>query len=120
MDVQIGNVYILKDKAGQTIGTARITSLRGDVVLGILQEGEEFGKYRELFQKHEEAVNQQLFTIADEIEDEIDVIGPKLHSIESGSSIRVYDLQIMNVRNVSFRLSPVSPLPESDPERATS
>ena len=108
MDFQIGHVYTLKDDADRKIGNVRITSIQGNLLQGSLEDTEGLASVPEVFQRHERAVNQQLFVLVDEIETEIEALAPRLYSSESDSSMRVFDLQIMNLRDVSFRLSPFS------------
>ena len=109
MTIAEGNMYLLKVGMDRVLGKVLVTEVKESLILGELEKGPDFHLFQDLFQEHERAANDQLLSIADEIEDRIQALNPHVSSEKEKVATSVYDLQIMGETDVSFRLSPFDP-----------
>ncbi len=96
--------FYLKNTTGHCLGTVYVQRIEENLVLGRIEHGPNFHLYSKLFHEHEMAVNQQLFSIVDELERKIDALGWYICLIGSNEQLEVYDVQIMNEYDVSLRV----------------
>lgn len=96
--------FYLTNAVGHCLGKVYIQRVEENLVLGRIEYGPDFHIYSKLFREHELAVNQQLFSIVDEIEEKIDAF--KWHICLTGTDekLGVYDVQVMNECDISFRV----------------
>jgi len=86
------------------LGKDKIKEVRENLILGQFFPEPEFSRIRHLFSEYENTVNQMVFGVLDELEEAIDEQG--LHLCETGEEGRLdlYDVQIMNEQDISFRI----------------
>ena len=106
MIISEGNMYLLKVDVNRVLGTVSVTEVKEPLILGEFEKGPDFHLFQDLFQELERAVNDQLFSFTDEIQDRIQALNPQVSSEKDDAAASVYDLQIMNETDVSFRRSP--------------
>lgn len=107
MSVKIGDSYSLMDRTGRSLGRVGITENLGDFLCGTLEKSSDFALYEELFKEHEDCANHQRLRLIDGIETRIAAIGAYLYHSEDGSTLAIKDLQIMNSKDICFRLAEV-------------
>src|SRR4051794_22666623 len=96
MWVQPGQVILLTDERQRGLGQVTITHREGDLILGKLAPGPDFPKVEKLFLELEEAINQQMLSIADELGASLDTLGFKLAAPNCGRVQEIYGVQIMS------------------------
>jgi hypothetical protein len=119
MDLQLNELYVLRDAQGASIGEVQVTALDDQIVRGRFLPRSAYDLYKHLFRSHEEAVNQLLLSNIDEIEDQIEAIDLKLGRLENSSRVKVYNVQITTDGRISFRLIPFVPIDPRRPAKAT-
>lgn len=87
----------LSYKKGDIIGIVRVYSIHKDTYLGKIEFTNFPEKLKNLFELHEEFVNSQIFSLTDDLENQIEEWELKLNGI------RIYDIQIMNSDDISFK-----------------
>jgi hypothetical protein len=97
-------IYDLLDREGQVLGRIKINEVREDLVLGQFFPEPEFLRIRPLFSEYENAVNQMVFGALDDLEEAIEAHGLHLCSPEEAGKLNLYDVQIMNKQDISFRI----------------
>jgi len=95
----------LVDAKGRKIGTVTIDSKIDQLLTGEFIPDPGFSRVEELFQKFEEAVNVQAFSIVDKLDKQIADLGLQLYSPEHGQSIKIHDVQIWSDGGFSCRLT---------------
>jgi hypothetical protein len=92
------------DEGGETVATAQVSE-RGVRLGGQIDLSSMPTRLRRKFEEYEEIVNGQMFSLLDEIEDQIRALRLKV-AFEDGSEAPVEDLQIYpSTRRVSFRMA---------------
>jgi hypothetical protein len=94
----------LLDREGQIWGRVKIKEVRDSLVLGQFFPEPEFSRIRPLFLEYEDAVNQMVFGVLDELEETIETQGLHLCTTEEEGRLDLYDVQIMNEQDISFRV----------------
>ncbi len=102
MRPQAGEVIELLDSSGQGLGNITVEEIRDELVLGRFFPGREFAGIRHLFLEHEKYVNEQVFSIVDELEG--DIADLELQIGSGGNREGIHDVQIMNQTDISFRM----------------
>jgi hypothetical protein len=103
--------FYLTNAIGHRLGKVHIQRVEENLVLGRIENGPDFHIYSKLFREHELAVNQQLFSIVDELERTIDAYGWYIYLNESNERLEVYDIQVMNECDLSLRVRRQSQTP---------
>jgi hypothetical protein len=94
----------LLDRDGQVWGKIKVKEVRENLVLGQFFPEPEFSQIRSLFSEYENAVNQMVFGVLDELEEAIEERGLHLCAAEEEGRLDLYDVQIMNEHDISFRI----------------
>jgi hypothetical protein len=102
-------LYELLDREGQIWGRIKVKEVRENLVLGQFFPEPKFSQIRPLFSEYEDAVNQMVFGVLDELEEAIDEQGLHLCATEEEGRLDLYDVQIMNENNISFRIKDHAP-----------
>jgi hypothetical protein len=103
MEIEAKQSYELTDLLGRKLGSILIGQV-GERYCGTLTEGPDFDSVRDFFLRLEEAVDGQMLSILDDIDQQLEKLQPILMS-ERGS-IRIFDLRIRSDQLVFFRTSP--------------
>jgi hypothetical protein len=96
--------YELVDRGGNVVARMEVRKAEGDRYDGRLVEDRLPSMMRERFRRHEELVNDGVFSLVDDAEAAIDELELSVRSLRTGVAVRVRDLQIMNVHDASFRI----------------
>jgi hypothetical protein len=96
----------LVDPQRRLLGRVLIEEIRGDLILGRFTEGPGYASLEHLFSAYREAVNQQLFSHVDELDDTIAALELRLLAPDAADVPAIYDVQIGSGR-ISFRLRPL-------------
>jgi hypothetical protein len=94
----------LVDPQGRCLGNVSIRRIEANRVFAEFSPAAEFARVEELFHDLEEAVNEQLFSLADRLSAEIDRLGLRLASADGSEHVEVCDAQIMNRRDLCLRI----------------
>jgi len=94
----------LLDREGQILGKIKIKEIRDDLVLGQFFPEPSFSRVQPLFGEYEDAVNQMIFGMLDELEEAINANALHLCMAEEKGRVDLYDVQIMNKQDISFRI----------------
>jgi hypothetical protein len=86
------------------LGKIKVKEVREDLVLGQFFPEPEFSRIRPLFSEYGDAVNQMVFGALDDLEEEIKAHGLQLCTAEETGKLDLYDVQIMNKQDISFRI----------------
>jgi len=113
-------VFELLDREGHIWGKIRVKEIRDNLVLGQFFPEPEFSRLQHLFSEYEDAVNQMVFSVLDNLEEAIDSQGLHLCTTEEEGKLDLYDVQIMNKKDISFRIRPQSPSSQGMPNNALS
>lgn len=100
----IGSRYRLTDRSGHDYGEIQVSEIRPTWVIGKLVQGRDFPRVRNAFAQLEEIANSQMLSLLDEVTEELDRVGFRVCSILSGDCVDVFDVQVMNGDDVSFKL----------------
>ena len=93
----------LVDKAGNLVATTEVAN-HGAYFGGTIDLRATPPSVRALFDEFEEVVNDQVFTVADEIQEKLEALSIKA-VFEDGTQADLYDLQVFpTAGDVSFRL----------------
>lgn len=95
----INKLFKLSDKTNKVIGIVGINEIQNNVYIGKIRFTNFPKQLRELFSQYEKLINLQVFSLVDELEENIDKWELRLDSIE------IYDIQIMNGDDISFKSS---------------
>ena|SRR5438128_1618935 len=83
--VETGNSYVLLDKDNQNLGKLTIGEYDKGWFFGEFAELPSFQRVRPLFEEHRELVNQQIFSLTEEVEERIASLG--LHLLTPNSEL---------------------------------
>jgi hypothetical protein len=95
--------FQLLDRDGHLLGKIKVQEVRDELVLGQFLPEPDFVRVQHLFAEYEDAVSQVVFSVLDELEETIDAHGLHLCATEEGR-VDVYDVQIMNEKDIWFRI----------------
>ena len=87
----------LADSHGRRLGRVAIDRIEGNRLFGRFTPEEGFAAACDLFDEFEAAVNEQLFSEADRLSQEIDRLGLNLRNTDAAEELAVCDVQIMDV-----------------------
>jgi len=87
---------LLTDACGQSLGQVSIERIEGNRLFGRFTAGADFGGVRCLFEKLEEAVNDQVFGDADRLAEQIDRLDLRLAGTGPAEQLALRDVQIMD------------------------
>jgi hypothetical protein len=87
-------LYLI-DKNGQRLGSVAIRRIEGDRLFGRFRADKGFAAVESLFERFENAANDQLFHEVDRIGEEIERLGMQLVSKDADDALRLEDVQIM-------------------------
>jgi hypothetical protein len=91
------------DPGREVVATAQVTK-RGECFAGLIDLSRMPASLREIFNEYEEIINGQMFSLLDEIEEQIGTARLKV-VFEGGSESPVEEIQIYpSTRRVSFKL----------------
>jgi len=105
--VLVDSAYALIDPSGQSLGRVDVVKAAEGVYEGVLSEDHLPERVRELLARHERLVNDGLLGLLDEVERDIEGLGLRLRSLATARMYRVSDFQLMNGREVSFKVAGV-------------
>jgi hypothetical protein len=103
LSLGVGNSYELIDRDDRVLGRVRVDEVRGRVFLGSITPSQAFNDVRALFAQHEDMVNQQVFPVVDELEEEIAALKLRLRDVATGETRELANVQIMNEDDITFR-----------------
>jgi hypothetical protein len=108
MSLHPQQVLLLKDRAGHVLGQVTVASVTGDLVLGQFTPAGDFPIVEHLFRDFEEAANQQMLSIVDDVGAALDALNLELCPSTGQAPLPVHDAQLMNGHDFSCRLRPVA------------
>ena len=94
----------LIDAHSTLLGTVSIDRIEGIRVFGRFQPSDQFRTFQALFDELEHAVNEQLFSLVDEICTRIDQLGLQLASRGGRERIKLAGVQLMNRTDICFEI----------------
>ena len=89
-----GQTYRLFDRSNQHVGDVRLETCQGGSWDGSFQEGPAFPAHKALFDEHLQLVNDQVFSLVDDVEARIDALGLRLETPEGLRMLPIVDVQI--------------------------
>ena len=104
MELRAGSVVELVDGLGRLLGHVTVECLEGERLLGQFAAGPGYAAAEPLFRQFEEAANDQVFSILDDLADTIAALQPRFRSANNGAEAAVQDLQIMEGHDLSCKL----------------
>jgi hypothetical protein len=93
---------------GVSLGRALVERVEDGLVFAQFIPSGNYGEVKALFDEFEEAVNQQMFTVADEAATAITALGLCLRPADGPGCVPVHDVQIMNTHDLSCRLTHIT------------
>jgi hypothetical protein len=90
------------------LGRVVVERVQGGLVFAQFSAGPGYAEVKSLFDEFEDAVNQQLFTSADEAATAIAALGLCLRTADGLTCVPVRDVQIMDGHDLSCRLTPLA------------
>ncbi|HKI32593.1 MAG TPA: hypothetical protein VKA46_12050 [Gemmataceae bacterium] len=108
MQLQPQQVLQLVSGRATTMGHVVVERVQEGVVFAHFVPGPGYPDVKPLFDEFEGAVNQQLFTVADEAGVAIASLGLCLRAADGQDCVPAYDVQIMNGHDLSCRLAPLA------------
>ena len=93
----------LQDKRGRKLGTILVERCEGNLRVGKIVPEEWPTDLQEVFSRYEQLINDQVLSILDEVEKEIDAYGFRVSSGSTQNGEPITDLQITSDHRVSFR-----------------
>jgi hypothetical protein len=91
------------DQSGRAVATAQVAEREGNFA-GSIDLGPMPSGHRKTFEEYEEIVNGQMFSLLDEIEEQIGALAFKI-AFREGPEVKVDDLQIFpSTGRVSFKV----------------
>lgn len=91
-------IQILEDKTGVQRAEIIITTKEGNLVEGSIINHSFTNEQVAIFEEFCEVINDQIFSVLDEIEDRIESFGFKIRYEKR----KIFDLQIYNLKTISF------------------
>lgn len=79
----VGQTYRLVDRANQHVGDVLLETYQEGLWDGSFQEGAAFASHQPLFDAYLQLVNDQVFSLIDDVEARIDALGLRLESLQS-------------------------------------
>jgi hypothetical protein len=104
MRPEIGSRYRLTDHAGHDYGEIQVAEIRPAWVIGKLAHGRDFPLVQNAFAQLEEVANEQMLSFIDEVTNALDKVGFRVCSIPEEDCQDVFDVQVMNGNDISFKL----------------
>ncbi|UZR97460.1 hypothetical protein [Chondrinema litorale] len=93
---------ILFSRVGEFMCSVEVLSQEENIISGRLIENQMSESILNLFKEYEELVNNVVFSMLDELEDQIDKLG--FYAIESDLKYNIHQLQIMNETDIAFKI----------------
>jgi len=104
MKIKIGCWYILKNLDGRNFGKILIVKFQNDWMIGSFKENLCFQTIKQFFNELEEAANNQLISIVDELNEKIDNLNLYICSEnDEEDCVRAFNIQIMNNSDICFK-----------------
>ena len=94
----------LVDSDGRCLGEVSIERIEGNRIFGRFSRGHNFAAVETLFCQWEEAVNDQMFSLVDQLTREIDRLGLRLASPDGSEQLKLCDVQISNAGDLCCRI----------------
>ncbi|MBW3541148.1 MAG: hypothetical protein KY476_12840 [Planctomycetes bacterium] len=104
MPVDLREEVELVDSQGRKFGRVGIDRIEGDRLFATFSALPEFAAVRPLFERLEQAANDQVFAIVDQLSDDIDRLGLRLVSPDGADQLQLNDVQIMNETDLCCRV----------------
>jgi hypothetical protein len=102
--VRVGNCYLLLDKDNEKLGEILVTERKKSWFFGRFSELPAFKILKALFEEHRELVNQQAFSLVEEVEEKIASLGLYLSTANAESVQPILNVQIGSA-SVNFQVS---------------
>jgi len=100
-----GARFMLTDGRGSDYGAITLTGKKTDWQFGSFAESSAFATIKPLFDEHIELVNNQMFSLVDEVEEKISALGLQLETLDgSRARYKIKDVQI-GLGTINFRLT---------------
>jgi hypothetical protein len=109
MKPKTNEILWMTDGQGQCLGQVVVENVEEELLLGQFTARPEFASLERLFAEHEDLVNHQVFSLAEEMEAAIEALRLTLRSPDGRENYAVEDVQIMRGHDLSCRLSPRAP-----------
>lgn len=93
----------LTDSQSRCFGEVSIRRIEGDRVFDDFTPQADFSAIKPMFDELEQAANEQMFTLAGKLSEQINALGMRLTSSD-GEQLELCDVQIMNGRNLCCRV----------------
>ncbi len=100
----IGQEISLVGSQGKLFGRILVSELSNSRYQGDLTFDDLPNDLREIFSFLEETINDGVFSIVDEIDEKLDSFEMGILFNEGKSFLRIYEVQLMNIINISFKL----------------
>jgi hypothetical protein len=108
MNLQPQQLLELVTGRGIVLGRVIVEQVENGLVFAQFTPGPGYRDAKALFDEFEDAVNQQMFTVADEAATGIAALGLCLRPVDGPDCRAVHDVQIMNGHDLSCRLAPLA------------
>ena len=96
-------IYVIDNNRGEKVATVLIEKIKGDFCSGKIMKHSFTKAQIDTIIEHEEMINNQVFSLSDEMENKINSLEFSLRD----SHQKIYDLQIWNLKEISFRIENV-------------
>ena len=94
----------LIDSHGHYLGDVVIERIEGNRVFGRFSCAVGFDSLEDLFREFENAVNDQIFSVVDELASKIEALDLRLASSDGNEQLGLFDVQIMNTHDFCCRI----------------
>jgi hypothetical protein len=115
MTLQPQQRVFLRDQAEVRLGHVDIDEVQDNLIYGRFTATPGFVRVQQLFEDYQQAVNQQLFSLVDDLEDRMANMGLQLESLNGSPMPPIHNVQIGSGR-ITFRVSVPAERAENGPE----